>query len=206
MPLAQANLKMTKLSKSPERFTFQRDGYIQRMAEEGKTPDNDESVKAMVEYYKSWSVEAEKQEANPEWAENNLEYDLRSTAWILEKVRADDAYAQNLYAAMCNQEFQKNEFMPLLAGKTWSCSWRYAGGIIADMQGQGDYIDWYCSGIRDTGYGDSEENELQEEELTEEQRARRDLFNRYVGEGVVTDEIRNDLKKLGWEVVQGSDE
>lgn len=195
---------MSKLSKSPQRHTFQRDGYLNRMAEEGRTPENDENVRAMVDYYASWNLKAEEQEADPDWRENNMEYDLRSTDWILAKVREDDAYAQNLYAAMCNNEFQKNEFMPLLKGQTWSCSWRYAGGIIADMQGKGDYIDWYCSGIRDTGYGDSEEEELQE--LTEEQQTRRNLLNRYVGEGMVTDEIRADLKRLGWDVVQDNDD
>mgnify|MGYP003705677079 CR=1 FL=1 len=30
------------------------------------------------------------------------------TDWILEKVRESDVYAQHLYAAMCNNEFQKN--------------------------------------------------------------------------------------------------
>ena len=194
---------MTKLSKSPERFTFQRDGYIQRMAEEGKTPDNNDDVKAMVEYYASWNEKAEEQEADPEWAENNMEYDLRSAQWMLDKVRADDAYAQNLYAAMCNNDFQKNEFMPLLAGKTWSCSWRYAGGIIADMRQEGDYIDWYCSGIRG-GMDLSGDGEPME--LTEEQLHRKSILDRYVGESVVTDEIRADLKRLGWEVVNDTGE
>lgn len=195
---------MTKLSKSPERFTFQRDGYLSRMAEQGKTPDNNDDVKAMVDYYASWNEKAEEQEADPDWAENNMEYDLRSKDWMLDKVRADDAYAQNLYAAMCNNEFQKNEFMPLLKGQTWSCSWRYAGGIIADMRQQGDYIDWYCSGIRDVEYDPDDED--REEPLTKEQLQRREIIKRYVGEGVVTDEIRADLKRLGWEVVDNPDE
>ena len=189
---------MSKLSKSPERNTFQRDGYIKRMADDGRTPENDETVRAMVDYYANWNLKAAEQEADPDWAENNMEYDLRSTQWILDKVRADDAYAQNLYAAMCNNDFQKNEFMPKLAGKTWSCSWRYAGGIIADMQGKGDYIDWYCSGIRNDGFDDQEG---EPEELTKEQLARKAIYDRYVSESVVTDEIRADLKRLGWEVL-----
>ena len=193
---------MSKLSKSPERNTFQRDGYIKRMADDGRTPENDETVRAMVEYYANWNVKASEHEADPDWAENNMEYDLRSTQWILDKVRTDDAYAQNLYAAMCNNDFQKNEFMPRLAGKTWSCSWRYAGGIIADMQQQGDYIDWYCSGIRNEGVDDPEDGT----KLTEEQLARKAIFDRYVGESVVTDEIRADLKRLGWEVLDTPDE
>ena len=34
----------------------------------------------------------------------------------------------------------------ILKEDTWSCSWRYAGGIVADIEGKGDYMDYYCSG------------------------------------------------------------
>ena len=82
---------------------------------------------------------------------NNMEYDLLTTDWILDKVRASDSYAQNLYAAMCNMRFVRKELVPYLRQDPdkdlWSRSWRSAGGIIADMRQEGDYIDWYCSGI-----------------------------------------------------------
>jgi hypothetical protein len=77
---------------------------------------------------------------------------------------------------------------PILKEEYWSCTWRYAGGIIADMQQQGDYIDWYCSGIGD-GLGNGDE----------------DGSRGYVGEGLVTDEIEQDLKTLGWIVVDSKD-
>jgi len=89
-------------------------------------------------------------------------------------------------------QFVKNDVWPLLKDQRWSCSWRHAGGIIADMQEKGDYIDWYCSGIR---------GEITEEELkdpTDEQQAFRKKIQAYVGEGTVTEEIRVDLLKLGW--------
>lgn len=186
------------LSKSPNRFSFQKENYLQRKAEEGKTPENDEDVKAMNEYYDSWAVETNKKEQEESWKENNMEYDLRSTDWMLEKVRKSNAYAQNLYAAMCNNDFQKNEFMPRLAGKTWSCSWRYAGGIIADMKQEGDYIDWYCSGIKNDAPVLLDE---QFAELTKEQQDYYIESKSHVPESVVTDEIRADLKKLGWDVL-----
>lgn len=191
------------LSKSPDRFSFQKENYLQRKAEEGKTPDNDEDVKAMNEYYDNWAVETDKKEQEESWKENNMEYDLRSTDWILEKVRKSNAYAQNLYAAMCNNDFQKNEFMPRLAGKTWSCSWRYAGGIIADMKQEGDYIDWYCSGIKNDAPVLLDE---QFYELTKEQQDYYIESKSHVPESVVTDEIRADLKKLGWDVMDPSDD
>jgi hypothetical protein len=191
------------LSKSPDRFSFQKENYLQRKAEEGKTPDNDEDVKAMNEYYDSWAVETDKKEQEESWKENNMEYDLRTTDWMLEKVRKSNAYAQNLYAAMCNNDFQKNEFMPRLAGKTWSCSWRYAGGIIADMKQEGDYIDWYCSGIKNDSPVLLDE---QFYELTKEQQDYYIESKSHVPESVVTDEIRADLKKLGWDVMPDQDD
>ena len=38
---------------------------------------------------------------------------------------------------------------PILSkdGRWWQCSWRHSGGIVSNLREQGDYIDWYCSGI-----------------------------------------------------------
>lgn len=189
-----------KLSKSPQRNAFQRGKYLQRKSEEGKTPDNDENVKAMEEMYDRMDAEKAKQEADPAWAKDNLEYDLRTTDWILEKVRSQEYYAQNLYAAMCNNDFQKIDLWPVLKDQRWSCSWRYAGGIIADMRQEGDYIDWYCSGIR---------NEIADEEYSQLSKEYQERYlymrNHFVGEGVVTDEIKEDLLKLGWTVIEHND-
>ena len=182
---------MSKLSKSPARNTFQPTKYLERRAQEGKTPENDPNVKAMVDMYESFSNDQERRENDPKWAKDNMEYDLRSTDWILEKVRSNDAYAQNLYAAMCNNGFIKLDVIPILKQEEWSCSWRYAGGIIADMQQKGDYIDWYCSGIRNVDE-DEEVNKLWD-------------GRNYVPEGCITDEIRNDLQRLGWAVAPDGD-
>jgi hypothetical protein len=184
------NQKKSALSASPERNTFQRDAYIKRKLEEGASLD-DPAVQAMIHWYDSWSEESEKQEADPEWQKNNLEYDLRSTDWIVEKVRVSESYAQNLYAALCNNDFQRQDVWPVLKDQKYTCSWRYAGGIIADMRGQGDYIDWYCSGIRNDKYQDNLDVPYP------------DLF---VSEGHVTNEVQADLQKLGWAVVTDPDE
>jgi hypothetical protein len=144
---------------------------------------SDETSKKLLELEQQWRTEILLKEEDPEWKKDNLEYDLRTTDWILEKVRTRDDYAQNLYAAMCNREFQRLDVMPILKDETWGCSWRYAGGIIADMQEKGDYIDWYCSGIRDS------DRETEDTDLL------------YVTEGTVTDEVREDLNRLGWAVL-----
>lgn len=150
--------------------------------------------------FESIAKQRQDQEADPEWRKNNMEWDLRNTDWILEKVRTNQVYAQNLYAAMCNNEFQRIDVFPILANQTWSCSWRYAGGIIADMQGKGDYIDWYCSGIRDTKISNEEFAGM-----NEEQQAYYQLSKNYVSESVVTNEVAEDLKTLGWNVLDNDE-
>ena len=109
---------------------------------------------------------------------------MLTTDWILEKARNSESYAQNLYAALCNMQWCRHHMWPILKEQYWHCSWRYAGGIIADMCEKGDYIDWYCSGIRNLSL-DEEENKIYDD-------------RHFVGEGFVTDEIREDLQKLGW--------
>ena len=171
---------MSKLSKSPERHTFQKESYIKKKLEEGKEPDP-----SIIKMYEDWANEPEF-ENRPA---HDLEYDLRTTDWILDKVRNSNTYAQNLYAAMCNIQWQSREFWQEMKGETWSCSWRSAGGIIADMQQKGDYIDWYCSGIGGLTSHDPEEGRKEG----------------YVSEGVVTEEIELDLNRLGWRPVPWPD-
>ena len=181
------------MSSSPDRGTFQAIA-AQKRAEEGE--DSAESAADTVEFYKTANQRRREQEQDPEWQKNNMEYDMRTADWMVAKVRASEAYAQNLYAAMCNQDFQRNDVWPVLKNETWSASWRYAGGIVADMRGEGDYMDWYCSGIQ----GELSAEELAE--MTVEQQERHHWYKQnFVGESVVTVEIRADLLKLGWTVI-----
>jgi hypothetical protein len=190
---------MSTLSNSPDRGTFAISGIIRRAKESGLDVDTDTHSQEMIQYYKNVKTMTEQREQDPAWKNNNMEYDLRSTDWILDKVRTSEVYAQHLYAVMCNNEFQKLDVMPILRNDKWSCSWRYAGGIVADMRESGDYIDWYCSGIKGNMYNDSDA------ELTEEMKQRLVITEQFVGESYVTEEIRSDLKRLGWIVVDYDD-
>jgi hypothetical protein len=172
--------RSTKPSRSPERNTFQLENYLERCVAEGEEPN--------AAYINMWE-QANQQDV--EWSQqthnNDMEYDLRTNVAMLAKVRGSDVYAQNLYAAMCNREFQRNDTWPILTDRRWSCSWRRAGGIIADMRESGDYIDWYCSGMGGLSYDPGEGRK-----------------EGYVPESVVTDEIRADLLQLGWQVIDDS--
>jgi hypothetical protein len=168
---------MSKLSKSPERGTFQLNAYLERCAREGNEPDPE-----YVNQLKSWQLYIQDRIEDPDYQEDNLEHALRSTRWIVEKARASDRYAQNIYAALCNIQWQRIDVLPILKDEYWSCSWRSAGGIVADILGRGDYIDWYCSGIGEgLGNGDTTGTKG------------------YVPEGHVTEEIEEDFKQLGWQ-------
>lgn len=177
---------MTQISKSPDRHTFQKEGYIKRQEENGEPLNQD-----YLDMFAKIIENHESKFSDPESRKHSMEYDLLTTEWILEKVRASESYAQNLYAVMCNREFQQLDVVPILKEQTWSCSWRYAGGIIADMRQEGDYIDWYCSGIRNDGYQDDLDIKYP---------------NGYVPEGFATEEIKEDLKRLGWLVLDEDEE
>lgn len=178
---------MTKISKSPERHTFQMNNHVKRAETAGESPDE-----KYLEMWSNWRLAEQQREQDPVWQKDNLEWDLRSTDWILEKARSSDAYAQNIYAALCNNEFVKRDLWPILKDQRWSCTWRYAGGIVADMLGKGDYIDWYMSGMG--GVSDYDVDPIEWAARTG-----------YVPEGQITEEIENDLHKLGWLVANSND-
>lgn len=180
---------MKKVNSSPERHTFQKEGYVKRCEEQGKLPSPE-----YLEMFKTWREQEAEQINDPNWQKDNMEYDLRSTKWICDKAKASDSYAQNLYAAMCNMQFIKLDVMPILKDQRWSASWRSAGGIVANMREEGDYMDWYCSGMGGVATYDEKEGEAYMERM------------KFVPESVVTDEIREDLKKLGWIAVPWDDD
>lgn len=122
----------------------------------------------------------------------DLVEDIRNCPEMMAKIRAEDRYyAQNLYAAWCNMQWCPKEFWPILRQDPdkdlWGASWRGAGGIVANLRNQGeDYMDYYCSGMGGFATYDLKEGE--------EYMAK----TRYVPEGVISEEIAEDLDKLGW--------
>ena len=110
----------------------------------------------------------------------NLERDVRSTDWIVTKIRKQEIYAQNFYAALCNNQYQPKDVWGILSNINWDCSWSYAARLISDIREDESYIDWYCSG---TGFSGTD-------------------FTGFVEESYVTEEIEFDINTIGWLVTQ----
>lgn len=108
------------------------DAYRRRL---DQNPGNVEMQKTM-EFYEA----VRNEESLPSSRRADLENDLRRSAEISAKCKGSESYAQNLYAALCNNSFHKG-------GRTWACSWRQSAGVVAHMVERGDYVDWYCSGV-----------------------------------------------------------
>ena len=101
----------------------------------------------------------------------NLSDDLKGCELVIGKCKRSTLYSQNLYAALCNNSFVKN-------GVKWSCLWRSSADLVSKLRGEGDYLDWYCSGIP-VGWN-------------------LPAKDGHVGEGVLTEEVGADFGSLGW--------
>lgn len=126
----------------------------------------------------------------------DLEKDIFAAPWLMSKICDSRVYAQNFYAALCNNDFSRKDMWCILRGDTWGCSWRYAGGLVARIRNEGDYMDWYCSGIGDHYISDDDVAVM-----TPHQKELNAEAANYVREAYITDEIREDLDRLGWMAV-----
>lgn len=151
---------------SPDRYRFMIDNYRKRLE---KDPDNEVMIQTMKFY-----EECQRKDGEDIPKQYDMEYDLRKCDWIVAKCKDSEIYSQNLYAALCNNRFAMD-------GREWSCSWRHSGGIVSNLREQGDYIDWYCSGMA-----------MDEDHPT---------CKGYLSEGAVSEEILNDLRRLGWNLL-----
>jgi len=76
----------------------------------------------------------------------NLGQDLLNNDTVRQSVQTDKTFAQELYSALCNTQFIHSN-MANPKTEFWSCSWRYAGNIVAGIEANGgDYMDYYCNG------------------------------------------------------------
>lgn len=115
-----------------------------------------ESRKLVEELRQEINAEADKQidffevdDDHVDTKKPNLFRDIIDSQTIKNKMRASKLYCKKFYAAMCNTNVYK-----VGAEGEWGVSWRSAGGLVADILGEGDYLNWYCSG--NEGFVDDE--------------------------------------------------
>ena len=72
---------MSKISKSLERNTFQKEGAIRRAEEKGEEPNQ-----AYIDMWDHIKIDEANKIHDPDWQKNNMEYDLRSSKDICDKV------------------------------------------------------------------------------------------------------------------------
>jgi len=106
----------------------------------------------------------------------NLERDIRGANWIIDKVRHREIYAQNLYAALCNNLYSPKDVWAILKNIQWDCSWSHAAVMISEIREDDSYHNWYCSG---TGFSGTD-------------------FDGFVEESYITPEVETDIAKIGW--------
>lgn len=98
----------------------------------------------------------------------DLETDIYRNPEFVARIRQSNDLATDLYRALCNNRFlhtsQMNDDDPWY----WSCTWRGAGALVAEIVGTNpdpmNYCDYYCAG----------------------------------GEGTITPEIADILASMGW--------
>jgi hypothetical protein len=96
----------------------------------------------------------------------------------VDRIRTNEVYAQNLYAAFCNNVYGPYDVWAILKNITWECSWSYAANMVAEIRH--DVMDtWYCSGVQ--------------------------LINPdFVPESIIVPTIQKDLETLGWILVDAN--
>jgi len=68
-----------------------------------------------------------------------FEEDLKK---LKNKMVKDIDFAKDVYKALCNTQWREAD-----GSYVYGCTWRYAGGLIAEIRNRGEtYLDFYLSG------------------------------------------------------------
>jgi len=68
----------------------------------------------------------------------NFEEDLQNLFEV--RMKGSDSFCSEVWCSLSNIIWKNED------GSEFSATFRYAGGLIASIIEEGDYMDWYCSG------------------------------------------------------------
>lgn len=71
-----------------------------------------------------------------------LAHDIIRDDTLYEKCQTRNDYRVDLYRALCNNTWTFNDGYSLWKAEY---SWRASGAVVAEIHGEGDYMDYYCS-------------------------------------------------------------
>jgi hypothetical protein len=159
--------------------------------------DHMKPKKEMVKHHRYWPSPDGETPHDTSYADDIhdvLKTDLWAQTDICKRIGRDEVFAQHVYAALCNQQFIRVEEWELTTGADSikvSYSWRKAAEIIALIRNEfynktenpdviETYVHWYCSGMG--------------------------CLEGAVEEGVVTDEVRDIFRNMGWSPIAHPDE
>lgn len=106
-----------------------------------------------------------------------LEQNIKNTKWLVQKIKKNQFYAQNLYAALCYHTFVKANAYDILCANHVTINSLAAAQLMIEFYPETIELDWIPTNVYKIAAG-------------------------FVRPGYITSEVAQDLNQLGWKVIK----